>query len=171
MAVDFGIGGTGKTWIAEAPEPIALANSLARQGIAQQGRAQRDSISLNRNRSAAKSLDATGRDAAMKDLSIPQVGLFQPQLNADYKEGLDDIQSRFQPGVNDAQIRDELRNYKLKMEGLSGQYKAYGDEINKSICRPVGLSTRALLTSITFWTCETQRSTLYPTLGFAGISS
>lgn len=132
MAEEYGTGGSGKTWIAEAPEPLALAERQARLRIQQDQQNQANNIRLARGRTPRPE-DHSLRDGVLKN-PIPDAGIYQPAFEKQYLAGHKQILDAYSnQNLPEAEVARMASEFNTKMGLRAADLRTASEQYDKTL--------------------------------------
>jgi hypothetical protein len=128
---EFGIGGTGKTWIAEAPEPLALAERIGVRRMQEQQAAERGRIQLARQKQSQAALEETIRNKAIEGGGF-DAGLYSGPFQQFQNEKMKELQAKM-PTLSTPDLIKEANLLKTNLQNTATKYKTASDAASKQI--------------------------------------
>jgi hypothetical protein len=128
---EFGIGGTGKTWVAEAPAPLALAERIGVRRMQEQQAAERGRIQLAKQKQAQQALDDAARNKAIEGGGY-DAGLYSAPFQQYQNEKMKELQGKMGTLSTPDLIR-EANLLKTNLQNTALKYKNASEAANKQI--------------------------------------
>jgi hypothetical protein len=128
---EFGIGGTGKTWVAEAQEPLALAERMGVRRMKEQQAAERGRIQLSKQKQAQEALEQTIRNKST-DIGGFDAGLYSAPFQQFQTQKMKELAAEM-PKLSTPELVQKANLLKVDLQNTATKLKNASEAATKQI--------------------------------------